>query len=64
MAVVTGAWLLLSLVAVGFGIALLTGIVYDPEGAGPVAQGLSMIGGAILADLAYYFLVIRRLARR
>lgn len=57
---------MISVVAVGFGIALLTGIVHDtdPDGSSPMAQGLSFIGAAIVSDLAYYFLVIKRLGRR
>lgn len=66
LAVATGVWLLVSLVAIGFGIALLTGIVHDTDqdGGSAVAQGLAFIGAAIVSNLAYYFLVIRRLGRR
>lgn len=63
--VATAAWFLLCSFAVGFGIALLTGFVSD-ETAGasnsPVG-GLSFIGAAIFAMLAYYLSVVRRLAK-
>lgn len=57
---------MISFVAIGFGIALLTGIVHDtdPGGGSPMAKGLSFIGAAIVSNLAYYFLVIKRLGRQ
>ncbi len=63
--VATAAWFLLCSFAVAFGIALLTGFVSDDTvgASNSPAGGLSFIGASIFAMLAYYLLVVRRLAK-
>lgn len=59
----TLAWLLVCAIATGVGFALMTGLVRDETAqTSPLLQGLAITGAAILALLAYYFFVIKRLA--
>jgi hypothetical protein len=63
-AIATAAWLLVSVVALGVGVALLAGVLTHSGGGSSRAGGIAFILGAVGALLVYWLLVVLRLGKR
>lgn len=62
--VATIAWLLISLFALGLGIALLAGLASDPSANSSRGAGAAFVLAAIGAVIVYWLMVVRRLGKQ